>query len=610
MTHVPPVPSSGSPAGPAPGTSGQGTATAPPAWQGQRALLPVHLSDAEIAALIPAGRDTAGWGVHRLMGLETEFGVHAPAQPGAAHTALSTEVVNAYAALVTSQGGSVAGTEWDYGEESPLVDARGWRMPRSQAHPSQLTDELGAGGVNEHGEAVHQLMNVVLPNGARLYVDHAHPEYSAPETTNPWDAMVWDQAGDRVAQAASEHIASSPGAPQVLLYKNNTDSKSVSYGAHENYLVARALDFQELAEHLLPFFVARQVVCGAGRVGLGATGSRPGFQISQRADFFEEQIGLETTIHRPIVNTRDEPHSTPDRYRRLHVIIGDANLSQYATWLRCGMTALVLSMIELGTCPHPVLQDPVRALQQISHDPTLTATVLLADGRRVTGLDLLRLYLDAAVEHVERFGMHDDATDEVLRAWGECLEGLATDPGTLADRLDWVAKHQLLSAYRQRHGLEWDDPRLHMMDLQYADLRPEKSLYRALVRRGSMRVLAPEPVLQRAMQLPPPDTRAWVRGRTVALHGDRVVGASWDTLLLRPEPGGRVFRCHLREPLEGTAAQTAGVLDADARRGEAHAPASAAVGKEGRTADLAPLLAILQDLDRGRPLQARVRPPA
>lgn len=559
MTHVPQVPR-------ATRSGHHGPTAAQPAWQGQFALVPGGRDEAEIAALIPAGRDTAGWGVHRVMGLETEFGVHAPANPGAGHSQLSTEVVNAYADLVTSQGGSVAGTEWDYGEESPLVDARGWTMPRSVAHPSQLTDEvpprLGE-GYNEHGERVHLLMNLVLPNGARLYVDHAHPEYSSPETTNPLDAMVWDQAGDRVALAASKRIAQAPGSPQVLLYKNNTDNKSVSYGAHENYLVARALDFDELAAHLLPFFAARQVICGAGRVGIGVTGQTPGFQISQRADFFEEQVGLETTIRRPIVNTRDEPHAVADRYRRLHVIIGDANLSQTSTWLRCGMTALVLSMIELGTCPRLELVDPVAALQRISHDPTLQATVPLTDRRELTGVDLMEVYLDAAEAHVQRFGMDDPATQDVLMAWRETLDLFRTDPGRLADRLDWVAKHQLLSGYRERHGAGWDDPRVGMLDLQYADLRLDKGLHHALVRRGSMRTLVEETVIQQAMHLPPADTRAWLRGRTVDVHGRAVVGASWDTLLLRPDPDGPVHRFHQREPLLGTAAHTGSVFDDD-----------------------------------------------
>ncbi len=533
-----------------------------PAWRGQRGLVPDD-------AALPAGRDTAGWGVHRVMGLETEYGVHAPANPGAGHSVLSVEVVNAYADVVTAGGGTVAGTEWDYSEESPLVDARGWRLPRSAAHPTQLTDQPLT---DDEGRPVHLLMNLVLPNGARLYVDHAHPEYSSPETTNPWDAMVWDQAGDLVALAASQRIAQAEGSPQVLLYKNNTDTPSVSYAAHENDLVARSLDFEELAARLIPFFVARQVVCGAGRVGLGPTGRVPGFQISQRADFFEEQVGLETTIRRPLVNTRDEPHADAQRYRRLHVIIGDANLSQYATWLRCGMTALVLSMIELGTAPVIELDDPVAALQAISHDPTLRATVPLIrpveapspDGtptRSLTGLDLLELYLQAAERHVERFGMTDPATGDVLVAWRETVETLRTDPGAMADRLDWVAKYRLLSHYRERHGLSWDDPRLGMMDLQYADLRPDKGLYQALVRRGSIRRLVADQQLHDAVARPPRDTRAWVRGRTVETFGRHVVGASWDSLLLREDGTGPLYRFHQREPLAGGAESTPGLFD-------------------------------------------------
>ncbi|MFC7402344.1 depupylase/deamidase Dop [Citricoccus sp. GCM10030269] len=505
------------------------------------------------------------------MGLETEFGVHAPDNPGAEHTVLSTEVVNAYADLVTSRGGSVAGTEWDYGEESPLVDARGWQLPRSAAHPTQLTDQPLADQplANDDGRPVRLVMNLVLPNGARFYVDHAHPEYSAPEATNPLDAMVWDQAGDRVALAASQRIAHSPGEPQVLLYKNNTDNKSVSYGAHENYLVSRSVDFDELTARLLPFFVGRQVICGAGRVGLGISGSTPGFQISQRADFFEERVGLETTVRRPIVNTRDEPHADRDRYRRLHVIIGDANLSQYSTWLRCGMTALVLSMIELGTAPEIELSDPVTALQTISHDPSLQASVPLVHpvgGRKaVTGIDLMEIYLTAAEDHVDRFGMGDEATRSVLTAWRESVETLRRDPAAMADRLDWVAKFQLLNGYRDRHGLDWTDPRIAMMDLQYADLRPEKSLYQALVRRGAIRTLVSDDVIEQAVARPPRDTRAWVRGRTVDVFGPHVVGVSWDTLLLQEDDDGALHRFRLPEPLAGSAAQTDGVFGDDHR---------------------------------------------
>ncbi len=192
------------------------------------------------------------------------------------------------------------------------------------------------------------LANVILTNGARLYVDHAHPEYSAPEVTGPRDAVLWDKAGERVMATAAQRALAVPGTPPIKLYKNNTDGKGASYGTHENYLMARRTPFAEIVRHLTPFFVSRQVVTGAGRVGIGQDGRDDGFQLSQRADFFEVEVGLETTLKRPIINTRDEPHADPEKYRRLHVIIGDANLSEISTYLKVGTTALVLSMIEDG----------------------------------------------------------------------------------------------------------------------------------------------------------------------------------------------------------------------------------------------------------------------
>ncbi|WP_295017634.1 depupylase/deamidase Dop [uncultured Micrococcus sp.] len=536
-----------------PDAEGAGTTAAgTPAFDGQRRLFPVDVTAP------PRGRDAAGWGVHRVMGTETEFGIHAPANPGAHHSVLSVELVNAYADLVTHGGGAVAGTEWDYTGESPLVDARGWRMPRSAAHPSQLTDQALVG---PDGEPVHLLLSTVLPNGARWYVDHAHPEYSSPETASPREAMVWDAAGDRIAQAAAEHIGAAEGAPEVLVYKNNTDGKGRSYGAHENYLVARALDFEELTAVLLPFFAARQVLVGAGRVGLGPEGERAGFQLSQRADFFEEQVGLETTVRRPIVNTRDEPHAGAHAYRRLHVIIGDATLSQHATWLRLGMTSLVLALAEAGTAPRLRLADPVAALQAISHDSTLRVRVPVwatdDDGTRRTemsGLEILGAYHRAAAEHCARFGVTDTETADVVAAWGQDLADAAEDPLSLADRADWAAKLRVLEGMRSRGGLGWDDPRLAMVDLQYADLRPAKSLHARLVAAGALRVLASEEEVAAAVGTPPASTRAWTRGNLVRRHGDLVAGAAWESVLLRA--GGedaRIHRLHLGEPLVGAA---------------------------------------------------------
>ena len=543
-----------------------------------------------VPSLIPAelakkfGRPTVGYGVHRVVGLETEFGIHAPAHAQASHSVLSLELINAYGHKLAAEGTHVASTEWDYNEESPLSDARGWQMPRSTAHASQLTDQVL---VNDDGQEIQMLVNLILPNGARFYVDHAHPEYSSPETTNPLDAVIWDQAGDRIAQQAADHIGASDGAPQVLLYKNNTDSKSVSYGAHENYLVARELDFDELTEYIIGFFTTRQIITGAGRVGIGNLNQTPGFQISQRADFFEEEVGLETTIRRPIVNTRDEPHARPDAYRRLHVIIGDANLSQYSTWLRVGMTSLVLSMIELGELPMVELAEPVKALQAISHDPSLQTQVLVNGRGWLTAIDIQRIYQQAARDYLDRYGIADDQSLEVVNAWAEVLELLEHDPLQLADRLDWVAKYQLLNGMRERHGLTWDNAKLAMLDLQWADLRQDKGLYNTLVAKGAMRTLVSEEQIQEAMNLPPTTTRAWTRGRLIDRFGAHLAGVSWESVLVRPFRHGPIHRFYLLEPLEGTQQEHNGLLHPDK-------PQLSLEDTDANRAEIAQLLELLQ----------------
>ncbi|WP_238385285.1 depupylase/deamidase Dop [Nesterenkonia muleiensis] len=545
--------------------------------------------------------------VRRLIGMETEYGIHAPANPRASHVALSIELVNAYAAHVTETGGAVAGTEWDYQSESPLVDARGWVLPRSSAHPSQLTDtpealvdalgnvsggdpspaDTAESGFNPPGSAHWRgdffelqagqpqlLMNLVLGNGARFYVDHAHPEYSAPETLGAKRAVLYDVAGDVVARAAAQRLSREPGAPELLLYKNNTDNKSVSYGAHENYLVPRSVPFDDLVAGLLPFFVTRQVLCGAGRVGIGQRGQSSGFQISQRADFFEEQVGLETTVRRPIINTRDEPHAHFDTWRRLHVIIGDANMSEYSAWLRVGTTALVLDLIESGSAPQIRLTDPVQALKAISHDPTLTQRVS-TDRGPMTALEIQQQYLQAATAHARTVhapglphAAPDTETAEVIEAWHQLLNDLAEDLSLAADRVDWVSKLQLLESYRRRDSLDWDSPTLGMIDLQYHDLRPEKGLYYKLARAGRMRRLFTDEQVAWAAEHPPEETRAWLRGQLVTQHAQAVVGASWDQVLLRPDEVSPPVRLHLPDPYAATRVKAEPVLESAADTAE------------------------------------------
>jgi Pup amidohydrolase len=482
------------------------------------------------------------------MGTETEFGISVTGQSTANPMVASSQIVNAYASSTLR----ARRARWDFEEESPLRDARGFDMSREIADPSQLTDEdLG-------------LANVILTNGARLYVDHAHPEYSTPECTNPRDIVKWDKAGEQVMLDASRLAGTIPGAAPILLYKNNTDNKGASYGAHENYLMRRSTPFGEIVRNLTPFFVSRQVVTGAGRVGIGQDGREHGFQLSQRADYFEVEVGLETTLKRPIINTRDEPHADPEKYRRLHVIIGDANLAEVSTYLKVGTTALVLAMIEARFIGRDLTVDqPVRALRAVSHDPALKHLLKMSDGRELTAVQLQMEYLDLAKKYVEdRLGSDvDEQTADVLARWESVLTRLETDPMLCARELDWVAKLKLLNQYRDRDGLEWDDAKLHLIDLQYSDIRPDKGLYHRLVRMGRIERLLDDDEVADAMHVPPVDTRAYFRGRCLEKYADRIAAASWDSVIFDLPGHESLQRVPTIDPLRGSRAHVGELLD-------------------------------------------------
>ncbi|MBM7775102.1 proteasome accessory factor A [Actinokineospora baliensis] len=485
--------------------------------------------------------------MRRIMGTEVEYGIAVPGDATANPVLTSTQVVLAYAAAADIPRARRA--RWDYEVESPLRDARGFDLGVPGMAPTDPdVEDLGAA-------------NVILTNGARLYVDHAHPEYSAPEVTNARDAVIWDKAGERVMEEAALRAATVPGQPRLQLYKNNIDNKGASYGTHENYLMARSTPFVSVIGGLTPFFASRQVICGSGRVGLGASGDGAGFQLSQRADYIEVEVGLETTLKRGIINTRDEPHADADKYRRLHVIIGDANLAETATYLKVGTTALVLDLIEAGIrFDHLKLADPVRAVHVLSHDPTLRATVELANGRRFTGIDIQQAYHELVAEHADRTEV-DRVGRDVLRTWGEVLDALRRDPMECADRLDWPAKLRLLEGFRARDGLAWSSPRLQLVDLQYSDVRLDKGLYNRLVARGSMRRLVTEDEVRAAITTPPQDTRAYFRGRCLERYPSAIAAASWDSVIFDL---GResLVRIPTLEPLRGTKAHVGALLDA------------------------------------------------
>jgi len=486
--------------------------------------------------------------VRRVMGTETEYGITRPGDPRANPVALSGLVVRAYATEAGPQRALPTGSGWDYADETPLRDARGFEVARALADISQLTD------VDDPATA-----NSVLSNGARLYVDHAHPEYSSPEVLTPRDVVRWDRAGDEVMLTAAAALAAQ--GDQIRLYKNNVDGKGASYGTHENYLMRRDTPFDSIIAGLMPFFASRQVICGAGRVGIGQRGEEAGYQLSQRADYIEVEVGLETTLKRGIINTRDEPHADPEKYRRLHVIIGDANLAETATYLKVGTTALVLDLIEAGVdLSDLALAWPVEAVHVISHDPTLRATVALENGRELTGLALQREYLDRAQKFHDANHSDDTRAAHVLATWADVLDKLERDPMECADLLDWPAKLRLLEGFRNREGLSWSASRLHLIDIQYSDVRLDKGLYNRLVARGSMQRMTTEEQVLAAVENPPTSTRAYFRGEAVRRFGADVAAASWDSVIFDLGQDSLV-RIPMLEPLRGTKSHVGELLE-------------------------------------------------
>jgi Pup amidohydrolase len=478
------------------------------------------------------------------MGTEIEYGISVQGQPHANPMVACSQVVNAYASATIK----ARRARWDFEEESPLRDARGFDLSRQLADPSQLTDEdLG-------------LANVILTNGARLYVDHAHPEYSTPEVTTPLDVVLWDKAGEQVMLDAARMAAQTPGTAPINLYKNNTDNKGASYGAHENYLMSRATPFSDIVRHLTPFFVSRQVFTGSGRVGIGQDGREHGFQISQRADYFEVEVGLETTLKRPIINTRDEPHADPEKYRRLHVIIGDANMSEYALYLKLGATALVLAMIEDEFLPRTfTLRDPVATLKGVSRDLTCRKPMQLDDGSTISPIALQWEYWAAAERYCATFSVEPWGLD-VLQKWAYVLYHLEQDPLSLDRELDWVIKWRLLTSYMDRHGYDWDSAQVTMLDLQYHDIRRDKGLYYVLERSGKVERIVTDAEIDLAVDEPPGDTRAYLRGMCLKKFRQQVFSVNWDSLAFNLDAGD-IRRIALDDPLQGTKAQVANAIE-------------------------------------------------
>jgi proteasome accessory factor A len=367
--------------------------------------------------------------------------------------------------------------------------------------------------------------NVFLANGARLYLDvGSHPEYATPECDSILDLVTHDKAGERILEqllASAEQRLREEGIRGVIyLFKNNTDSAGNSYGCHENYLTSRRDDFGHYAEVLIPFFVSRQIYAGAGKVLQTARGAM--FCISQRAEHIWEGVSSATTRSRPIINTRDEPHADADRYRRLHVIVGDSNMSEYASFLKVGATSILLRMLE---DPSVVLRDmtlenPIRAIREISHDLTLKRRVRLANGRELSALEIQTEYLNRALRYAELKGL-SPLEDQALGMWEHCLTNLQRDAFTLDAQCDWVIKHNLVEAYRAKHNLPLSHPRIALLDLQYHDVNRERGVFYKLQDKGRVERVCTDEAIDDAIEQPPQTTRARLRGEFIRRAKER-----------------------------------------------------------------------------------------
>ena len=478
--------------------------------------------------------------IPKVMGIETEYGITVKNQPDFNPILSSLLLINSYETYRSSR------VRWDYEAESPLRDARGFEYMEEKEGTSKEESRL---------------INLILSNGARFYVDHAHPEYSSPETTNPRDTVIWDRAGERILNLSRQRAeAVSPPEQRILIYKNNTDSKGNSYGTHENYLMDRKVPFARIVQHMMPFFVTRQVYTGAGKVGYENNAEPCEYQISQRADFLETEVGLETMHSRPIVNTRDEPHADPEKYRRLHVIVGDANMAEVSTYLKVGTMAIVLSMVEDDFIEKDLSIDGlVAAFRKVSRDLACRDTIRLKDGRTISAIDHQREFLALAQRYFKERQQPEPWVGEVMGKWEATLDRLAEDPAQLGRELDWVIKRQLIENYVAKHDLEWNDHRVSMIDLQYHDIRPGKGLYYKLEESEAVDRIVTDDEISKAIYDPPKDTRAYFRGMCLQRYSDEIVSASWDSVIfdLKEGPLKKIF---MLEPLRGTEAHVRQLL--------------------------------------------------
>jgi Pup amidohydrolase len=449
-----------------------------------------------------------------LAGTETEYGLYVEGRG-------AEDQVDDAMGLVRGYPGE-AHVGWNYRYESPRADLRGFVLDRLAVDPEDVKFDVG----RQRGPDKDIRSDRVLPNGARFYNDHGHPEYSTPECWSLEELGLHDKAGEIVVHAAARVMAEQEGR-EVRVYKNNTDFHGASYGSHESYLLPRRMGFDKLFPAVTPMLVARQILTGAGKVG-SETGPAATYQISQRADFFSEAANAETLYRRPVFNTRDEAHAPPQDWTRLHVISGDANMMAACTARKAGLVKLALELALIGETPHWPLADPVRAFQAISRDETYEFRVPLEGRNWTTAYEILESYFATA----ERFLELDKESVNLIAECRTLMPAIRAEPKTAQRSIDWLAKRTMLENYMESEGTDWRDPSLRAFDLEYHNVDPEEGLYHALAQMGDVEPEPEQGELMRRLSDNLEGTRALARGIAVKRFGKALSAACWRTITL------------------------------------------------------------------------------
>ena len=453
-----------------------------------------------------------------LLGIETEYGIIREDLEN------SDPVDESMKLLKSCSQKSVVG-KWSYSQENSHQDMRGFKV-QSLAQDEE-EDAFCAEDRKRPYSYLEMKCDRVLSNGARFYNDHTHPEYSTPECSSLFSLVAHDAAGEKVVAESTKIRNQELGGKPVQIFKNNTDYSGHSYGTHDNYLIPRKIPFDHIVKGLVPFLVTRQLYAGAGKVGSENPNSNDykGLQLAQRSDFIEKVLSIETMTQRPIINTRDEPHAIRNKYRRLHLIMGDANMSAYATALKVGSTRLVLNLIASGgILPDIELENPVEDVQKVSLEKNRNAKLKKTSGDSITALEIQEIYLEAIEQN---FSNQNKEWNWVIQEWEKTLNDFKHSPEKLSNRIDWAIKEKLFLEFMESENFSWDDPMLQSLDLEYHNLDPDRGLYRGLEQENHVYSLLTEEEINCAIEFPPAGTRAKIRGDAVNKESEKIKSIHW-----------------------------------------------------------------------------------